>query len=85
MKKEKLEEIIKHQKKIIGELEDTIIKYDIEINRIHKENKQLKERVNKAIEEIRWFELQADHLNDDVYLDKTLSTKLLEILKGSDK
>lgn len=30
-------------------LEEIIIKYDVEINRIHKENEQLKQRIDKAI------------------------------------
>lgn len=46
---------------------------------------KLEERIKKAVDEIKYFELQADHLDDNIYLDKTLSNKLLEILKGNEK
>lgn len=42
---------------------------------------QLETNINEAIEEIKYFELQADHLDDNIYLDKTLSNKLLSILE----
>ena len=44
----------------------------------------LKRRVDKAIECIKDFEIQANHIKDDIYLDETLSNKLLEILGGKE-
>ena len=77
MKNEKLKEIIKHQKNIINNLEN---KLDFQ----KSENYKLENRIKKAIKEIEYFELQADHLDDNIYLDKTLTNKLSEILKGSE-
>ena len=82
MKKEKLEEIIKYQKRMISDLEDTIIKFDVELNKIYRENKQLHLLIDKAIAEIEYFDIKANHIDDNVYLDETLTNKLLEILKG---
>lgn len=45
------------------------------------ENTILQSKIDKAIEEIEYFELQAKHLDDNVYLDETLTNKLLDILK----
>lgn len=42
---------------------------------------QLETNRDEAIEEIKYFELQADHLDDSIYLDKTLSNKLISILE----
>lgn len=52
---------------------------------IEKENKELQERIDKAIEEIKYFDTMANHLNDEIYLDETLSNKLLNILEGKDE
>lgn len=41
----------------------------------------LQSKIDKAIEEIEYFELQAKHLNDNIYLDESLTNKLLDILK----
>ena len=76
MKKEKLEEIIKHQKNIISDLEDTIIKYDVEINRIHRKNIELQKIIDEAIKYIEDFELnncKYDYINHE---------KILKILEG---
>ena len=65
-----------------------------------EENKKLKEhkyftrqdaldealdRIYKAIKEIDYFELKANHLDDTIYLDKELSNRLLDILRGEDE
>jgi len=41
-------------------------------------------KINKAIKEIEYFELKANHLDDEIYLDEELSNKLLDILRGED-
>ena len=41
----------------------------------------LQSKIDKAIEEIEYFELQAKHLNDNIYLDESLTNKLFDILK----
>ena len=46
--------------------------------------KDLQQRIDKAIECIKDFEIQANHINDEIYLDETLSNKLLEILGGKE-
>ena len=46
--------------------------------------KELQKRIEEAIECIKDFEIQAKHINDEIYLDETLSNKLLEILANSD-
>lgn len=43
--------------------------------------KQLETNIDEVIKEIKYFELQADHLDDSIYLDKTLSNKLLSLLE----
>ena len=53
-------------------------------NEDYVEYKTLQARVDKAIEYIKDFEIQANHINDDIYLDETLSNKLLEILGGKE-
>lgn len=44
----------------------------------------LQSKIDKAIEEIEYFELQAKHLDDNIYLDETLTNKLLDILKEAE-
>lgn len=54
------------------------------IEHIEQVNKKLYERIDKAIKEIDYFELKATHLDDAIYLDKELSNRLLDILRGED-
>lgn len=52
-------------------------------NRLLKEDiERLKARIQRAIEEIEYYDTQAKHLDDSIYLDETLSNNLLAILKG---
>lgn len=52
-------------------------------NRWLKEDiERLKARIKRAIEEIEYYDTQAKHLDDSIYLDETLSNNLLAILKG---
>lgn len=55
------------------------------LNRALKKKQELNNRIMKAIEEINYYDLQAKHLDDDIYLDETLANNLLRILKGEDK
>jgi hypothetical protein len=48
------------------------------------ENIDLQQRIDKAINCIKDFEIQAKHINDEIYLDEILSNKLLEILGGKE-
>ena len=78
----------------IIELNDEIVEKDKEIERLTKQNKALNEmyeltkkeyiRLNNTIKEVReeieYFDLQANHLDDNIYLDEKLTNKLLEIL-----
>ena len=73
---------------------ETIELQEKEIERLNNDIKELlKENGNKekviiaqdniikeAKEEIEYFELQAKHLDDNIYLDEKLTNKLLEIL-----
>lgn len=64
------------------------------VNSCQEEIRRLKEQLEayenmrkEAIAEIEYFELQAQHLNDDIYLDEKLTQKLKDILNkvgGSD-
>ena len=59
----------------------------LQINRdmvVSEENEYLQRKIKKAIEEIKYFEIQANHINDDIYLDVTLSDRLLKILGGKE-
>lgn len=66
------------------QLKEKYNKLSNDYERMYNCNCILRENRDKAIEEIKYFELQADHLDDNIYLDKTLSNKLLEILKGEE-
>lgn len=57
---------------------------DPTIEKLQQENKDLQQRIDKAINYIKDFEIQANHINDDIYLDETLSNKLLKILGGKE-
>ena len=48
---------------------------------LYNEVVRLREIIDKATKEIEYFELQAKHLDDSIYLDETLTNKLLDILK----
>ena len=56
-----------------------------EIKELYKENERLHSIIKEVREEIEYFELQANHLDDSIYLDETLTKKLLEILDKVDK
>jgi len=60
------------------ELYNQLEKYDKEVNRLFKENKELKSRIDKAIE----------YINDDLKDYQTISSgsanDLLKILKGEE-
>ena len=45
-----------------------------------EEIERLNNIIKEAKEEIEYFELQAKHLDDNIYLDEKLTNKLLEIL-----
>lgn len=52
------------------------------------ENKAYENMRKEVLSEIEYFELQAQHLNDDIYLDEKLTQKLKDILNkvgGSDE
>lgn len=51
---------------------------------MYKANIELLTKIDKVIEHIKDFEIQAKHINDEIYLDETLSNKLLEILGGKE-
>lgn len=49
------------------------------------EIERLNNIIKEAKEEIEYFELQAKHLDDNIYLDEKLTNKLLDILdKGKE-
>ena len=50
-------------------------------NELIEKVNNLQSKIDKAIEEIEYFELQAKHLDDNIYLDETLTNKLLDILE----
>lgn len=56
-----------------------------ENDRLWKQKLEYIDRISKAIECIKDFEIQAKHINDEIYLDETLSNKLLEILGEKDE
>lgn len=58
--------------------------YDRLFGEITYENIDLQARITRAIECIKDFEIQAKHINDEIYLDETLSNKLLKILGGKE-
>lgn len=66
-------------------------KYNEKLKENIKLKKQLKAYENmrkEVLSEIEYFELQAQHLNDDIYLDEKLTQKLKDILNkvgGSDE
>ena len=69
------------------ELIKNLEEYDKEVNRLFKENKKLKEIINKAIEYVSLFWEESDiaiyDSEDDTYLeDNNAISKLLNILKG---
>lgn len=62
--------------KLVDELEEQerhIAEANVEIEKLHSIIKEVRE-------EIEYFDLQAKHLDDNIYLDERLTNKLLEIL-----
>lgn len=55
-----------------------------EVDKLTNYITNLQKRIDKAIKEIEYFELKANHLDDDIYLDEELSNRLLNILRGVD-
>ena len=78
---------IDFNKKLINEINRLEMIIDIKTKRINELNKRLDKkgkRIDKAIKEIEYFELKANHLDDAIYLDEELSNRLLDILRGKD-
>ena len=85
MTEERLKEIkdsIDFQEKIANayNCSDVVIVLNEE-RELYNEVVRLREIIDKANDEIEYFELQAKHLDDSIYLDETLTNKLKEILK----
>lgn len=78
-----LNELENHTTKI-QELEKEKAHIEIAYEEDYKEQQQEIERLKSIIKEVReeieYFDLQARHLDDSIYLDERLTNKLLEIL-----
>jgi predicted nuclease with TOPRIM domain len=74
-----------HNIKTVEELENKNKHLEKKLTSVRNEAARLYKIIDKTIDEIKYFELLADHLDDNIYLDKILSNKLLEILKGNEK
>jgi len=58
---------------------------DVLIRLQKEEIERLNNIIKEVKEEIEYFELQAKHLDDNIYLDEKLTNKLLEILDKENK
>ena len=86
----KLERLIDNHTKLedkINDLQKQLeeqVKYNLMLVSDDKGRDYYKNIIDKAIECIKDFEIQAKHINDEIYLDETLSNKLLDILGGKE-
>lgn len=74
------EDIVKESIKCLANMEIKETTYQVARSVVLDEIERLHSIIKEVREEIEYFDLQARHLDSEIYLDERLTNKLLEIL-----